>query len=279
MRHGQDPSQTLAKAIAYAQKAIAINPSVSYNRDVLSWAYQLRATHKARLGEDVRDDLDKLAETVRATLSIDPGEHEALHRMAVASWLKCRLALDGGKDPGPFLREGREWLGRAMSSNPEDLQPYLTEARLLLVDAAWRSSRGVDPSAALAGAQRAVARALRIDPHDPRCHVLAAETSLALFRSRGLRVHSSRRDLAEGLAAAGEALAVDPTEARALAVRGALYLEQAQADVVQRGPLLAKARESLEQAIASNRFLSREYGALLERTRSARPEKRGSMPR
>jgi hypothetical protein len=73
------------------------------------------------------------------------------------------------------------------------------------------------------------------------------------------------------MAAAEKVLAIDPHHARALAVRGALCLEQVRRGDAAHAPiLLAKARESLEQALTVNRFLAREYGPLLEQARSER---------
>jgi hypothetical protein len=60
---------------------------------------------------------------------------------------------------------------------------------------------------------------------------------------------------------------MNPSHGRALALRGALLMEQARSEAHPSSTLLAEARDCLDRAIAVNRFVSREYGSLLDEAR------------
>jgi hypothetical protein len=112
---------------------------------------------------------------------------------------------------------------------------------------------------------QAVARLLRLNPNDQDANAVVAELQwrLAAWQRHSGRPAAAKAAIERGLAAVETILAVNPRHARALALRGGLQREQAErAGGAQRAELLAHARASLEQALAINRFLSREYGTV-----------------
>ena len=93
---------------------------------------------------------------------------------------------------------------------------------------------------------------------------------LAAWRARQGR--NASQEIAQGLTMVDKALATRPQDARALARRGALHLERAQAAASppERAASLAEAEEALAQALTANRNLTREFGPALEAVRRMR---------
>jgi serine/threonine-protein kinase len=256
LEHGQDPSEALRRTREAAEKALAINPRMSGGLVMLASAYRSQAEHALLLGEDPRADIDKAVETWQRLLEVNPKNVEGLVGLAVARWLAARHEMSQGRPPEAALQEGRRWAESAVAADPQNDEARQAEASLAVLEARSRQARGISPEDALARARRAAEQAVRLDSEGPEGYTLLAETDLGLaqwHRHQGL---AADHDVAGGLEKTDKALAIDPTYARALAIRGALYLERAEP---------AKAREAFERAFAIDRFLTREFARNLNK--------------
>jgi serine/threonine-protein kinase len=257
LEHGQDPAAVLDQALDAAQKALAVDPTNTWSLSAVAAVYQHRAERALALGEDPRPSIDEMVSCAKAGLKSDPKDEDGHLEMTTAATLRARFALERGENAEPILQEGRGWAAalRGVSATPVARS---VEARLALVEARWRVTRGLDPSLAVARGERALREALRTKPNDPEAHADLAELRWRLAQGQRGKGPSAAAAIDGGLEAAAKVLAFNPHHARALAVQGMLHLERAE---------VAQACESLEQAFAINRFLSREYGPVLEKVR------------
>jgi serine/threonine-protein kinase len=263
IEHGEDPRAALDKAFAAARAAVDMDPS---NILLLAAAADvcMRRAEFARLtGEDPRPSVEQSIEFTKAALAINP-EHDSSNRqMVVLTTLLARWAAATGDDPRPRLEEAWRWASK-MRQFDHDAGARVIEARLALFEGEWRRSQGLPATASLVQALRVAptAAAVETESKDLAAWTVVARAHLRLAQDQ----RGSRREafahISSGLAAAEKVLTVNPHHAAALAVRGALYREQGQN---------RQARESLEQALEINRFLSREYGALIEQVRREGP--------
>jgi serine/threonine-protein kinase len=258
--HGQDPRESLRRSREAAEKSLAINSRMTLAVVMLAEAYRDQAEHGLLRGEDPRADLDKSAETWRRILEVNPKSAEAMVGLAGVRVLGARFEITAGRDPGPAIRDGLGWAEKALAVDPKNGAARMAEANLALLDARSRQVLQIAPEAALARARKAAEAAVSLDSEAAEGYTLLAEIDLTLAQWQRRQGRSASHEIEGGLAMADKALAVDPTHARALAVRGALLLERGQP---------AKAREALEQAFSINGFLAREFGSLLERSRTA----------
>jgi serine/threonine-protein kinase len=255
--HGQDPRATVARAEEAAETSLAVEPSNPLSRALTANTYWLQAQFEWMTGADPQPSLGKVLEHAQAGAAHSSRNAHSRVLLADAWRLLGRIALEHGRSPDAMIREGWRWAAESIAAGSVR-DGRVAEARLALLEADWRSSRHLDEGDALAGAQRALEEALRIDPRDAETQVLSAETHRHLAARRRRQGQPLASDLAAGLAAVEKVLAQDPKNARALAVRGRLLIDQGHRD---------EARRSLEEAIVVNRFLAREYEPVLEDAR------------
>jgi serine/threonine-protein kinase len=261
--HGLDPRELLERARELGAKGTAIDPTNSMNLAMMAFVYALHARAELALDGNPEPALEPLVAQAKATLARNAKDADALEQMATVQWVLANLALKEGRSPEAAVREGLEWAASARRVKPDSALGI--EARLALASARWRVFHGLSPAEPLARAERAIAAILRTYPDEPFPNALSMEA--LWLRARSQRGPTAAPLLARGLAVADKLLAVDPRSARVLALRGALRLEQAGGDRAQ----VARARESLEQALEVNRFLSWEFGMLVEQARKAAP--------
>jgi serine/threonine-protein kinase len=263
LHYGGDPTATLASALVLAQEVIAIAADSHTNQGLPGRVYQAQAEYEIATGEDPQASCDRALEANRRALAVNPRYSEALSRMAHIYWLLGRRAFEQGRSPGPMIEEASRWMERSRESSPDN-PPLMVQARVALLQGRWRMAQGLSPEEAFARSRNVFEKALAQHPIDPDTHAALAEVEWRLAQWQRRQGHAAVQTVARGLGTVASALAVNPRNARAIAIRGALYLEQAHLEAVNGRALQAKARESLDQAVAINRFLAREYGPSIE---------------
>ena len=254
LEHGQDPRPLLERALETGRKGTAFDPTNSMNLRLMAAGHELKARSDMLSGGDPEAALAPLVAQANEILGGNPANADAFDQLASVAWVRGTYALKQGRSPEPAVREGLERVAAARRAKPD--AALANEARLALLDARWRSFRGLSPAESIGRAERAIAAILAVTPNDASTKTLRLEG--LWLRARSVRGASAAPLITRGLALAGELLAVNPRSPRVLALRGALLLERS-------APV--EARESLQQALAANRFLEWEYGMLLEKAR------------
>jgi serine/threonine-protein kinase len=268
LQHGADATRSLAAAEEAAQRVLALDSDSQRNQMLVGRVHQVRAEYEAAAGRDPGASIAAATEAMGRALAINAKYPDALVRMAHLQWLLGRRTLEQGGNPGPMIEEATRWIARARASSPEDTTRLPVEAQLAVLEGRWQMARGRSPEEVLARSRKVLKEAIGLNAKDPDAYANLAEVEwrLAQWRRDG---SAATQAVSEGLHAAQEGLAINPRHARALALRGALYLEQSRRDTANGKTLRAQALESLEQAAAINRFLAREYASSLEEARGA----------
>jgi eukaryotic-like serine/threonine-protein kinase len=264
--HGRDPGPLLARAFEAWKRTIAINPGSPRNRVRPANILRVQAEYEQARGEDPEPTAREMIKRCEDALSVNPRYPLALEEMAYAQLILGLRALERKQDPTPMVQAGREW-ARKFAESGSEVPGHVLDARLSLLLARWRLAKGLSAAAALQQAERAAAEAVRKRTHAAEGHVVTAEIQWWLARAHRGQGAVVARHAARGLAAVEQALSAQPAHGRALALRGALLLEQAAGGPGQ-AAARTRAKASLEQALAVNRFLAREFGSLLPRARA-----------
>ncbi|AKT42170.1 protein kinase domain-containing protein [Chondromyces crocatus] len=272
LEHGVDPAPSVEHAIAHAESALKMRPGHVASHNNLGLAYMLLAEHLVVVGGDARSSLEKALGSFAVALRSSPADVEALRGSGAAWALLSRVLVARGEDPEAALRAGREALTAALAVAPADGEARLSLAAL---DRAlgWAAvSSGRNPRRAFQAAHEALMRAHTQNPRSarPLAALAALHRDRAMMARRGGR---AEEDIGEGLRRIRGALSLNPTLPAYRALQGALLVLKARGsrDAGVRGGLLQRAHDDLTQALAGNRFLSREYGAVLAEIEAMRP--------
>jgi serine/threonine-protein kinase len=266
LSHGEDPSESLTKALSAAQRAVAGTPKSQRSQRDLARVHEVQAEYDWVRGQDLQASVQRAVEAYGKAIVINEKYREALAGMARLQRLLGRDALEHGRDPQPFIDEGFKWTRHVRESAP-DHPADLVDGRLAYLQGRWDTTRRRSPAVAFAHAQASFEKALETEGDLADVYADLTEVQWRRIQWQRSQAQPVQQEIARGLITAGKALAINPTFARALGLRGALYLEQASIDAPNRPELRAKGRESLEQALSINRYLTRDYGPLLEQVR------------
>jgi hypothetical protein len=274
--HGRSTEEAVTLAIAAEERALLLNKSDSfihalgftvrvYQAEQLSWSAEIPNQVMEQLSKKL--SLLQAAEAAEATT--DPyAPHLDL--------LRAANELQAGRDPRPAIAQGLSTILQIRKKQPSLASLFGVEAAQHLLAGRFA---GVHPAEAaqhwelaVTAAQQAVTLGPEeVDFHARLCESLRYAAAATVNRPLSPGQSKHAQQLSErGIKACAAALALDPTLAIAYANRGALLTLQAQreSDPTIRGSLSRSAQESVEKALAINKWRQREWQPLLDATKS-----------
>ncbi len=266
---GQEPSETLARAVGAYVSAASKNPRDVHAHGNLGIAHAFEAECELNLGTDPRDAVQRAIEASHKALELKPDHYSARTNVAHAYWVQALYELDNDLDPGPSLRAGRTAIGKGLEINPSDALSHYVRGRLLLLEGRWNKDQGRDPAALFDRADAALRQALALDPESADFYLELAtlERSWAEWLSDDEAAHER---IDSGLELVEDALAINLTDAAAIGLRGELLLLEARfaPSPDRKAELLQRAEDSLSRALEINPNFSKDFDPLLREARS-----------
>jgi hypothetical protein len=185
LEHGMDAEPTLAEAIAWASRVLAVNPDAETVRFALAVTQARLAATRQAAGRNPWEALSAAEGNLRR--SAGQGHPLAQGSLGVVARLAGWFRLERGDDPTADLQRAREILEGEILRIPNRGFLRRELASVALLEARWTIRSGGRPRALVEDARRALADAERVEP--------GASDELALLRA----------DLAEveGLASGG----------------------------------------------------------------------------
>ncbi|MBI2840717.1 MAG: hypothetical protein HYX75_20560 [Acidobacteria bacterium] len=149
---------------------------------------------------------------------------------------------------------------------------FRSAAEVDILEARWQIQRRQSPTLLLTRARQRLEKAMALEPNEASypCALAGVHRFQAEWNIRQNALEDARRELSEGINMARQAVAIDVNLAEGAGTIGVLSLLQAQIepDPVRRSELALAARQSIEKALALNKYLQREYAAPLTEARA-----------
>jgi serine/threonine-protein kinase len=238
---GGDPRPYMTQAKEAYRRAIALAPDQVFGYqnlgDLLIWKarWEGGATATKALGE---------AEgLLRKGLRLAPGHVGSLANLGRVSAVRIEDTMRTGLDPMPYLTMGEAALARglAQDSRDRDSLQYLGELRFAATK--WKVLHHRADKVDFEQAASAFNSALKVVPDSIETYLALANLHLCRAQWERTTGKDSRRSLATGRDFLKRVLAIRPRFGEALALKGALDLEEA--EVLQSGDRVKKGQESL----------------------------------
>ncbi|MBI2837812.1 MAG: protein kinase [Acidobacteria bacterium] len=216
IRHGDDPSDWLAKATSAAGKLTALR-----SRDSASWYLAatvdwVRSRYEAQTGDDPLESLDRAARNYRRALTIKPDSATALNGLGVALWYQGQYESSHGRDAVGSLTGAIDCFRKSIQGNPQYHFAYSNLLGALNDRGLYEMQHGLDPQPALKEAAAVSAQSLKLNAKMPDLFNNSGTTSLyaATFEvSRGRDPGDAANN---ALRFFHEALTLDPQLAAAI---------------------------------------------------------------
>ncbi|NWJ39691.1 MAG: protein kinase [Geothrix sp.] len=268
---GRDPKPFLAGADRAFRKAIEVAPKqvLGYINlgDLLIW--------KARHGQGAIDLQAALeAETMlRRGLAVSPGDQGSLVNLGRLAAVRVEGSLRHGGEFASFQAGGEAVLAKVLTRDPRhrDALEYLGELRTAAAMA--KARRGQAQAKDFEVADQILARALEILPDSQESWLQRARLCLARAEWERSTARDPAPSLASGEACLARVLKVRPKLGEAIALQGALKLEEARSlSASSRTRRVEEAQQAFREAFSLNRNLMGEWKSLADSTQSlARP--------
>ena len=277
LSHGIDPTGSLRLAIDAYRKVAEIMPTLNYGAANLCDAFAAFGEYQLKLGQDPSARLAEAITSCQESLRLDPTHAISHSNLGLAYEELAVWQLRSGVDPTATIALGRKSLERSIAIDNYPLTHSLL-GTLELLEARWAVSQHRDPEKSFDAATVTTQRALTL-LGGKSAEALQGLAEINRFRAEWLQKQqqSAATVVRRGLELIARARVENPESTEALAIEGVLRLLDARAarDRATRVAVATQARLSLEQALAKDAFLEREYRpALAEATRLAEPASR-----
>ena len=268
--NGQDPLPGLLQAEAAFRQAIAVAPKQVFGYlnmgDLLIW--------KARLerGQEASRSLERATRLLQLALQQTPGHLGTLNNLGRVEAVRLETSP---AEPTTAHRRGEARLAKAIAQDPRNPNAWAYSGELRAAFAAWQVLHGRAQLRDFEVARQAFAKALEAAPDDQE--ILLHLTGLYLNQAEWERHdgRSAANSLAQGRASLKRILDLRPQWGEAMALQGALGLEEAlTAQPAARALKAAEAGNAFEQAFQINRNLLGIWRARADQARRWQ----GSMP-
>jgi serine/threonine-protein kinase len=239
---GGDPRPRLAQAKEAYRKAAALAPDqvFAYQNlgDLLIW--------KARWegGAAAGQALQEAEALLRKGLRLAPGHVGSLANLGRVSAVRIESALRTGLDPMRNLNMGEVALARSLAQDPRDRDSLLYLGELRSALARWKAMHHRAEAADFEKAASSFKKALEIVPDSIETQLALANLFLAWAQWERTTGRDCRSSLASGRKFLSRALATSPRLGEAIALKGALDLEEA--ELLQAGARVDKGQASLK---------------------------------
>ncbi len=267
---GEDPDHALAGAHNAYLDALAINPREPQTISNRGEALLVQATFHTARGLDPTDLLKRALMELSLALSLNANLPEAPRVWAEAVLLQARHQWEQGLDPGGKLELAEEKLAASICLNSNDFLAHLAYAEAFLFHArsAWQKQQ--DPRPWFHRAKDSLEKAAVLNDMDAASHLAIARWANLRAQWAVEKGEPTQAYLDMGKTAVAKILTDRPEHWEALAMRGMLFLLEAEAykSPNKRGGPVSQAARDLDQALAGNQNLVWEYGAYLERAKA-----------
>jgi serine/threonine-protein kinase len=274
LNHGLDPTGPLNQSLEAYRKVVEIMPSLNYGAANLCDAYDSLGEYELKLARDPSAPLEQAIANCKEALRLDPSHAISHSNLGLAYLEQASWKLHAGVDPTEALGLARAALEKSFAIDKYALTQSVMGS-LELLAARWAMRQHQDPlkhfDAATAANERALAQL-----EGKSEVVLRVLAEIDRFRAEWLQQQKQPAGpvVKKGLELAAKARVENPDSVETVAIEGALYLVDAREarDPATRAALAKKARASLDEALAKDAFLAREYGPLRdEATRLSTP--------
>ena len=261
---GKDPMPLLAQAEAAFQGAITVAPKQVFGYSNLGDLFLLKA--RWQRGAAAWQDLQRAARVLGEARRVAPGHRGTLNNLGRLEALRLETALREGREPFGSPAKGEAMLSKVLASDPRNANAWQYLGELRAASAQWQALHGRADRREFEAAQVAFDKALEYAPGAQEA-LLASARSYRDYaqweRHKGL--DASPR-LVRGRAVLARILERRPRWGEALALRGSLALEEAEAAPGSaRPPLVREAVAAFAEAFRLNGNLIGFWRAEAER--------------
>ena len=219
---GQDPTQSLNKAIESYQTATKLRSGYEYAYLAIGGCYQDLATYEVAHGRDpaayIRDAVKANDDVIR----IRPEYYGSYVNNGSNYALVAQYAVQTGKDPAEDSTKAIESLQKAIQINPKSPSTYSNECSVYMTLAVYRGNHGYDPSELLQKACQNCTAALAINPDFLEALITQARVYRSLAEYR-LSQSSHAASLAPALKNMEHALHLNPAYVETLVEYSEIY--------------------------------------------------------
>jgi serine/threonine-protein kinase len=269
-RRGADPSAEIARAIAAARAAIAIQPDEPNAYGHLTMAHRLEGRFKLERGLDPGADLDRAIAAAEQAVTLAQSTSNGYNLLGNAVLTRAIATQRRGLDPRSDLARATEAYERSIELFARNAGAHTNLGNVWKTRAEYEMGRGVDPSVAIARAVESFTRAVELTPDSAPFHNNLGNAHLTLGEFQELSGGDGDPAFTEAAEDYRAALALRP--GYALAHWNLAYAERCRAEVARRrgaDPAAALAR-GFAALVAAERLNPADPDNDLERARLER---------
>jgi serine/threonine-protein kinase len=265
--HGIDDSDSIDKAIKYAQSALRIEPENSAAHAAIGQAISTRADAELDRGGNPIPFLNDADSHYRKALAKMPMDHRTLYNLGDSLTQRGRYESSTGKDATRSFENALYYLERSVKENPKSAM-YLSQLSIAyFYKAEFENRFGLDPRDSLEHSIKVTQKSTELNPAYVNNYIMTAATYLYLADAQIDRSQNAILSLDSAINAYNKSLTLDPNNAYSHAGLGiaffkkGLCLEREKKDALT---MTNYARDALRKSIRENDEIMETYSVLAE---------------
>ncbi|MFC1853570.1 protein kinase [candidate division CSSED10-310 bacterium] len=233
LKHGQDPTDSLNKAIEAGQQSLSLRPEEVEVANNIGIAYKLLASYDLSRGDDPTSNLQRAIEIYQNAIKINPNYAYTYYNIGDSYISYIEHLLGRGIAPQKSIDGARQAFQKAIELNPNNTGFLNTMGLTYLHQATHELSRGADPRPSLENAITAFQKATDVNPRN-------ADTKTNIGRAYNIQANFEiliGKNLAQSVRHAlkilNEALTINPNFGYAHYQMASVYLTLARSELEQ----------------------------------------------
>jgi tetratricopeptide (TPR) repeat protein/predicted Ser/Thr protein kinase len=174
---GQDPRDSISKAIEHSMKSSQMNPELAAAVWTLC-AYREKARYEREHGLDPQESIRAAEKSVMILTKMNIQWAPIYFEICELRLEEARFAIGKGNSPFAALQEGRQNLEKAFSINPKLATNFLTQGKLELLSAQWRIQKE-----SIRKSREAFERSIQLNPNNADAFAGQAELDVLIAES------------------------------------------------------------------------------------------------
>ncbi len=264
--HGEDPEPSYQQALSYYQMMISKAPDDSNGYTGVEALAESYAAYLHRIGKPADQLIEQGIIAANKAVELQPNYLNLLNQMGIFR-TQTQILIDRGEDPSVCIQLTKQAQQRCLLRNSKgDFYIHFDVARLEMLIGQAEMAKHRSPEPAWSEAKASLIHAMKMNSSAP-------EPPLYLARLAWMEAPLQSNPVPAitlGLDAIVRGFKVKPRQPELMALRGCLYMVQAEtlADPRKRIQRLEGAKLDLETALSQNKFLSREFAPELEKIKA-----------
>ena len=265
--HGIDDSDSIDKAIKYAQSALTVDPENAAAHAALGQAIGTRADAELDRGGNPIPFLDEADFNYKKALTKMPMDHHTLYNLGDSLMQRGRYESSTGKNATRSFENSLDYLERAVKGNANSAM-YLNELCLAyFYKGEFENRFGLDPRNSLERAIEVSRKSTEINPSFVNNYIMTAATYLYLADAQIDRSQNAIPSLDNAINVYKKSLTLDPKNTYSYAGLGIAFFKKGlclEREKKDPQTMVNYAREALRKSLEENDKIMETYSVLAE---------------